>query len=134
MAGVGAQFGAVRLLLTCDGPTARALTDACLREQGWRGKRRADGAVVYERGSLRRTLLLGALAGKRFHVRLVVHALSVKNRAAGAGSVVELRVGEHVGWALGGMLGIQHARVAADEAVADLEREFSQRGVLAGAR
>ena len=77
MAGVGAQFGAVRLLLTCDGPTARALTDACLREQGWHGKRRADGAVVYERGSLRRTLLLGALAGKRFHVRLVVHALSV---------------------------------------------------------
>lgn len=145
---------ALRFPLACDTGSARALVDAVLRERGWRGERRADGAVVYERGSLRATILLGALAGAVMHLTLVVHVRSDggtgedaqgedqgqsqaqgragARRRSGERCTVVLEPGRRPGRALGGVLGARRAEQVHAETAAALEAELRSRGMLRG--
>ena len=125
--GQSAPGSAARFVLTCDTGSARALVDAVLRERGWRSERRADGALVYERGSLRATILLGALAGAAMHLTLVVHV-----RSDGERCTVVLEPGRRPGRALGGVLGARRAEQVHAETAAALEAELRSRGVLRG--
>src|SRR5699024_1501724 len=56
------------LLVRGDAVRARELVEEFFVDRGWRARERGPGRVDYERGSRRRTRLLGALAGRRFHV------------------------------------------------------------------
>lgn len=64
----GQPSAGAELLVRGDTARARELVEEFFVDRGWRVRERGPGRVDYEWGSRRRTLLLGALAGRRFHV------------------------------------------------------------------
>lgn len=94
-------------------------------ERGWSPRERAGGRVDYERGSLRRTIVLGALAGRRFFL-----TAQIEVRAREGGTDIRYRWGDGAGLALGGRLGRQRAARAHEETAAELRRELFVEGVL----
>ncbi|GAA1483538.1 hypothetical protein [Brachybacterium fresconis] len=67
-AGTAQPPAGAELLVRGDTVWARELVEEFFVDRGWRVRDRGPGRVDYEWGSRRRTLLLGALAGRRFHV------------------------------------------------------------------
>ncbi|MGO2586396.1 MAG: hypothetical protein ACTH9F_13730, partial [Brachybacterium tyrofermentans] len=57
--------GAV-LVVDCGSAQTQELLDVFFRGRGWGRRERGEGRIDYERGSRRRTILLGALAGRAF--------------------------------------------------------------------
>ncbi|MBI5160356.1 MAG: hypothetical protein HY996_02925 [Micrococcales bacterium] len=55
-------------VLSGDPAAARAVVDGVVAERGYTGELTPNGTVKVSRGSLPKTLLLGALAGKNFHL------------------------------------------------------------------
>jgi hypothetical protein len=96
--------GGVRLLVRGDHERVRALLEEFFTGRGWRVTEHGPGRLDLETGSLARTLLLGALAGRRFHVR---GRLELAEDAGGMR--IRYRWGATVGRALGGARGAARA-------------------------
>src|SRR5699024_12483388 len=93
---------AAGVVLTVGGalPAVRALVGRFFVERGWQVHERGPALLVAETGSRRRTVLLGALAGRRFHLTAPLELHEVPG-----GSEVRYRWGAGAGRALGGSLG-----------------------------
>ena len=92
--------GGVRLLVRGDLEETRALLAEFFTAQGWRVHETTPARLDVETGSLRRTVLLGALAGRRFHLRARLELAEVPG-----GTRVRYRWGATVGRTLGGAVG-----------------------------
>jgi hypothetical protein len=108
------------VLLTVRGD--RAATGALLAEffehQGWRVQETSPARLDVETGSLGRTALLGAFAGRRFHLRA-----RLELSEAPGGTRIRYRWGASVGRALGGAVGWARAgRLHAETAEALVAR------------
>lgn len=128
----------VELVVRGDSARARALLEEFFVGRGWRPRERGEGRVDYERGSRRRTLLLGGLAGSRFHLtaRLEVPA---GERAAGTTgdegtTTIHYRWGADDGRTLGGTLGRARAIRIHTETAAALEEHLAAGGHLVRVR
>lgn len=104
---------------------ARAAVEEFFTSRGWRPRMQADGTIAYERGSRRRTVLLGALAGKRFLLTAVTDV-----RESNHATTIHYRWGPCAGRALGGMLGRQRADRVHTETAAALEHQLADEGRL----
>lgn len=98
----------------------RELLDAFFCDRGWSRRERGGDRIDYERGSRRRTILLGALAGRAFFL-----TAQIEIRARGRTTEIRYRWGAEAGAALGGRLGRDRAarahRQTADALTAHLE-------------
>lgn len=93
---------------------------------GWRPMGpRAGGVIAFERGSLGRTVGLGVLAGKGFHL-----SFGVGIEEAPEGTWIRYRPGAGEGAVLGGILGHRRAAREHDRTVAALRAEFARAGLL----
>lgn len=85
-----------------------ASTGALLAEffasRGWRVAQDVPSRLDVETGSIGRTLLLGAFAGRRFHLRARLELAETPG-----GTRIRYRWGASVGRALGGAVGWAHA-------------------------
>ena len=108
----------MQLSVRGDHETVRTLLEEFFTARGWRVHEASPGRLDVETGSLGRTLLLGALAGRRFHVR---GRLELAEDAGGVR--IRYRWGATVGRALGGAVGWSRAaRLHAETADALIER------------
>ena len=118
----GASGGVSGVVLVVTGGPERTqqLLDAFFLGRGWGRRERGAGRVDYERGSRRRTILLGALAGRAFFL-----TAQIEIRARGRTTEIRYRWGAEAGAALGGRLGRDRAarahRQTADALTAHLE-------------
>lgn len=55
-------------VLSGDPAAARGIVDGVVAERGYAGESMPSGTIRVSRGSLTKTLLLGAIAGKNFHL------------------------------------------------------------------
>lgn len=119
------QASSVRYVVRGGADQARAVVEDFFTSRGWRSRRQVDGTIAYERGSRRRTLLLGALAGKKFFVTAVTDV-----REEDAAAVIDYRWGPHAGLALGGTIGRDRADRVHTQMAADLETHLQRGGQL----
>lgn len=104
---------------------ARAAVEEFFVGRGWRPRERDVGRIDYERGSRRRTVLLGALAGPRFFL-----TAQIELREADAATEVRYRWGVDAGLALGGTLGRRRADRVHEQTAAALEQHLQASGRL----
>ena len=110
--------GGVRLSVRADAGALRPLLEEFFAGRGWRVHAQGAERHVVERASLARTILLGALAGRRFHVRARLELDEIPG-----GTRIRYRWGATVGRALGGAVGWSRAaRLHAETADALIER------------
>lgn len=117
--------GGVRLLVRGDRETVRALLEEFFTGQGWRVRAQGPGRLDVETGSLPRTILLGALAGRRSHLRA-----RLELEEAPGGTRVRYRWGATVGRALGGAVGWARASRRHAETAEALTEQLRERGIL----
>lgn len=116
------------LLVSSSGPETRARIRDVVLAEGWRpGAPPADGALGFERGSLGRTVLLGVLAGKNFHL-----SLRITLEGSPEGTRIRYRPGPSEGGVLGGILGARLAQRQHESTLAALRTEFAGAGLLVG--
>ncbi|WP_114854278.1 hypothetical protein [Brachybacterium sp. YJGR34] len=125
----GAEPHAVVFTLRGEAATARLAVGEFFEDRGWRVRERGEGRVDFESGSRRRTILLGAPAGRRF---LLTAQISL--RELGDRTEVRYRWGESAGQELGGRLGRTRARRAHRETAAALEQVLHDDGMLLSTR
>lgn len=109
--------------------TARTLLEEFFVGRGWTPRVRPDGRLEYERGSLRRTILLGGLAGRRFFLTAQIE-IREGNRTVD----IRYRWGADVGAVLGGILGRDRAARAHEQTAAALEKQLADAGQLVDVR
>lgn len=97
--------------------------------RGWARRVRADGTITYVRGSRRRTILLGALAGKRFFLTAVIEVRGREHAAE-----IHYRWSGGAGQALGGTIGRNRAHRVHEQTAAELETQLERTGRLLRAR
>ncbi|MGP9538410.1 hypothetical protein ACT3SP_10370 [Brachybacterium sp. AOP43-C2-M15] len=121
--------GGAVLTMRGDLPVARNLLEEFFAARGWRGRVHGPDRVDYEIGSRRRTVLLGGLAGRGFHLTAPIELREI-------GGVVEIRYrwGESAGRALGGIAGRSRAARVHAETAAALEQRLETDGRLLRAR
>lgn len=101
---------------------------------GWEVHEGGHGRVEIERGSRRRTVLLGAFAGRGFHLHAAVELCEAGGAVGERVTEIHYLWGADAGRALGGTAGRAcAARVHSDTAVA-LEQELEADGRLLRAR
>ncbi|MBB5830315.1 hypothetical protein [Brachybacterium aquaticum] len=106
-------------------------------ERGWRVAEDSPGHLVLERGSRRRTVLLGALAGSGFHLSApltFVAERDAQGAVAGQVTVIGYRWGRTAGRALGGTVGRSRAARAHARTAAALAARFAADGRLVDSR
>lgn len=97
--------------------------------RGWSRRERGVGRLDYERGSRRRTVFLGALAGKALFL-----TARIEIRAGEHTTVLRYRGDAGAGPALGGILGQHRAARAHQETAAALVGRFESEGRLVQVR
>ncbi|WP_394216483.1 hypothetical protein [Brachybacterium vulturis] len=107
------------LIIAGDLPAVRGLIAEFFTDRGWTVHERGPGRLDVETGSLRRTVLLGAFAGSRFHL-----TASLTLREVPGAVEVHHRWGPGAGRALGGAMGRARAAHRHREASAALERHL----------
>ncbi|MFC7375335.1 MULTISPECIES: hypothetical protein [unclassified Brachybacterium] len=112
-----------------DHDDTRESVESFFREHGWSPRERGPGRVDYERGSRRRTILLGALAGRRFFL-----TAQIEIRERDHTTDVRYRWGAGAGLALGGTVGRDRAARAHRETAAALEKHLEADGRLVSTR
>ncbi|WP_422115649.1 hypothetical protein [Brachybacterium sp. UNK5269] len=117
------------LVVRGDREAARAAVEEFFVGHGWRPRERGVGRIDYERGRRRRTILLGALAGRRFFL-----TAQIELRETDAATDVRYRWGLGAGLALGGALGRRRADQVHAETAAALERHLEASGLLIRSR
>ena len=124
------QFpGGVALTVRGDLRSVRATLDRFFLSHGWSIHERGPGRFDIERGSRRRSVLLGAFAGRRFHL-----SAPIELREGPGVTEIRVRWGESAGRALGGTSGrARAARVHLETATA-LEQQFATDGRLVETR
>ncbi|MGP9681563.1 hypothetical protein [Brachybacterium sp. AOP3-A1-3] len=123
--GASARTTATVLVVNCGPDAAREVLDAFFRDRGWGRRERGEGRIDYERGSRRRTILLGALAGKALFL-----TAQIEIRAGGRTTEIRYRWGAAAGAALGGSLGRARAERAHQQTVIALEAHLEHLGML----
>ncbi|MGP5376866.1 hypothetical protein CIK73_13580 [Brachybacterium alimentarium] len=130
--------GGVELVVAGDPAAARALVEEFFVGRGWRPRERGVGRVDFECGSRRRTILLGGLAGKAFHLTARIEIRDAGRdgvpRSADRTAVIRYRWGADDGRTLGGTLGRARAARAHAETATALEEQLRARGHLVRAR
>lgn len=136
------RAGGVELVVRGDRARVRTLVEEFFVGRGWRPRRRGEGRVDYERGSRRRTLLLGGLARRTFfltaQVTLITGAGTAdtgKDEGASAddgdgGTVVRYTWGAGEGQLLGGSLGRARALREHAETAEALRADLDRAGLL----
>lgn len=117
--------GGVRLIVRGDLEETRALLAEFFTAQGWRVHETTPARLDVETGSLRRTVLLGALAGSRFHLRARLELAEVPG-----GTRIRHLWGATVGRALGGVAGWARASRRHAETAELLTALLRERGIL----
>lgn len=142
------------LVVGAEPAIVRNRVTACLHAAGWlitsddsarSDSARSDGArsdgaadqsessltLRAERGSLRRTVLLGALAGRSFHLTSTITMRRLRGGGAVGRSGTELvyRWGPNAGLILGGVLGRGRAVREHEQAVALIEQRLTAEGL-----
>ncbi|ATG50979.1 hypothetical protein CFK38_05100 [Brachybacterium vulturis] len=107
------------LTVAGDLPAVRALVAEFFTDRGWTVHERGPGRLEVETGSLRRTVLLGAFAGSRFHLTAALELREVPGAVE-----VHHRWGSGAGRALGGAVGRARAARRHREVAAALERQL----------
>ena len=115
----------MQLSVRGDHETVRTLLEEFFTARGWRVHEASPGSLDVETGSLGRTLLLGALAGRRFHVR---GRLELAEDAGGVR--IRYRWGGTSGRALGGAVGAARAGRLHAETADALAAHLRERGLL----
>lgn len=112
--------------MVSSGPAeTQELLDAFFHDRGWARRERGEGRVDYERGSRRRTILLGALAGEAFFL-----TAPMELRERESTTEVRYRWGAGAGAALGGSLGRRRAARAHQQTADALEAHLERLGLL----
>lgn len=119
----------VVLVVRGDRDAARATVEEFFVGRGWRARERGPGRIDYERGSRRRTILLGALAGQQFLL-----TAQIELRETDGTTDVRYRWGVGAGLALGGTLGRRRADRVHGQTAAALEQHLEATGRLLGTR
>lgn len=123
------RTGRVELSVRADPGTVRTLLEEFFTARGWRVAEQAGapdpGLLEVETGSLRRTVLLGALAGRGAHLRA---RLELAEEPGGTRVVV--RRSERAGRALGGLVGAARARRLHTETAEALTAHLREQGLL----
>ena len=119
------QASSVRYVVRGRADRARAVVEEFFTSRGWRPRTQVDGTIAYERGSRRRTILLGALAGKKFFLTAVTDVRDDHGTA-----VIRYRWGPRAGLALGGTIGRDRADRVHTQMAADLETHLQREGLL----
>lgn len=141
--GESARVTATVLVVNCGPDAAGEILDAFFRDRGWGRRERGEGRIDYERGSRRRTILLGALAGKDFFLTAQIEiraggrtaeipasGRTAEIRASGLTTEIRYRWGAAAGAALGGSLGRGRAERAHQQTVIALEAHLEHLGML----
>lgn len=115
----------MRLEVSGDPEAARALLAEFFTARGWRVRETGPHRLDIETGSLRRTLLLGALAGRRFHLRARLELAAIHG-----GTRIRYRWGATVGRTLGGAVGWARAGRRHAETAEELVRHLRADGLL----
>lgn len=113
------------MVMRGDEQAARADVAAFFEARGWVPRVREDGSIAYERGSRGRTVLLGALAGRRFFLTGII-----ETREDAHTTDVIYRWGPSEGLALGGTMGRQRAGRAHAETADALQKHLESTGRL----
>lgn len=121
--------GGVVLTVRGDRRSVRAVVAQFFVGRGWSAHERGPERIEVERGSRRRSVLLGAFAGRRFHL-----SAPIELREGPGTTEIRYLWGESAGRALGGTSGrARAARVHLETATA-LEQQFAADGRLVDAR
>lgn len=113
--------------------TVRRMVRDFFTARGWREHRLGPELTEYRTGNRWMTILLGGLAGPRFHL---VAPLRLRRTRVDGAAVIEIhyRWGEQVGRALGGALGRARAGRTHLATAAALEQTFAEAGLLVQVR
>jgi hypothetical protein len=117
--------GGVRLSVRAEADSLRPLLEEFFTGRGWRVHAQGPMRLDVERGSLARTILLGALAGRRFHVRARLELDEIPG-----GTRIRYRWGATVGRALGGAVGWSRAAKLHAETAEALAEHLRDQGIL----
>lgn len=115
----------VLMVLRGDEQAARADVAAFFDPRGWVPRVRNDGSIAYEYGSRGRTVLLGAMAGRKFFLTAII-----ETRQDAHTTDVVYRWGPSEGLALGGTLGRRRADRIHQETAEALEHHLKATGRL----
>lgn len=129
----GEAPGGTVLTVAGDLHTVRGLVAQFFTDRGWQVHERGPGELSVETGSLRRTVFLGAFAGRRFHLRSQIELREVRGGAQGAVEVHYLW-GAGAGRALGGSVGRARASRRHLETALALEQQLRAGGRSVQAR
>lgn len=119
----------VVLVVRGDRQAAQTSVEEFFAGQGWSRRERGAGRFDFERGSRRRTILLGALAGRQFFL-----TAQIELRESDHTTDIRYRWGAGAGLALGGSLGRDRADRVHEETAAALEKHLEADGRLVRAR
>ncbi|GAA1490880.1 hypothetical protein [Brachybacterium sacelli] len=119
----------VELVVRGDRAGVQATLEEFFLGRGWRLRERGDDRLDVERGSRRRTVFLGALAGKAFYL-----TARIEIRAGEHATVLRYRGDAGAGAALGGILGRHRAARAHQETAAALAGRFESEGRMVQVR
>lgn len=125
----GSRPGGMLLTVHGDQRTARDLVEQFFAGRGWQAREQGPGRIDFETGSRRRSVLLGAFAGRSFHL---VAPIALGEVPGG----VEIRYlwGDSAGRALGGASGRARAARVHLETAAALAQRLQAEGRLVGTR
>lgn len=118
------------IALSGDAAHAQNVVSSALAAAGFTFEQGAPGWQKISRGSMTRTMLLGSLAGKAFHVSFQL-AFGV---AADGSTSARLDRDLATGALKGGALGAAKTSTAYDETVALIAAAATQAGILVGVR
>lgn len=119
------RTASVLMVMRGDEQAARADVAAFFDARGWVPRVRDDGSLAYECGSRGRTVLLGALAGRKFFLTGII-----ETRQDAHTTDVVYRWGPDAGLALGGTIGRRRAERAHAETAEALQRHLQGTGRL----
>lgn len=129
----GSRTGGRVLTVRGEGRAVRRVISRFFTSRGWSEHRRGPDRIEYRTGHRGATILLGGLAGRRFHLTapIELHRGRLEGR-----TVIEIhyRWGDQVGRALGGAIGRARAARVHAETAAELERELATQGLLLHSR
>lgn len=119
----------VVLTVRAEPSAVQALLEEFFTGRGWSAREHGPGRLVFEIGSRRRTVFLGALAGSAFHL-----TAAIELRESPGATEIRYLWGESAGRALGGLRGRARAARTHLETAAALEQQLEADGRLVRAR